>query len=166
MIDQVEEQVRKLSELGSKCHQLEDEKSKYVNRYDEKLEEFAAVSFESEKNLQKLQSVRIEFDSLMLKVSESNGQIEDLHRTKQINEDLISFAKYYTFRMVQGARETRHGTACHLVISSTITLNHTLYPINEWLWLYGEWTWAIRCKLIFIDAKNILPSQNLCPMFL
>ncbi len=57
-------------------------------------EQFAAVSSESEKNLQKFQSLRIEFDELMLKFSESNRQIEDLHRTKSLLESKLSGKDY------------------------------------------------------------------------
>lgn len=80
--EQIEQQIEKTNAVELKCRRIEDENSCSIQRYEDKLEELAALSKESETNLKELQLLRIEFDSLISKVNESHQRIEDLKGAK------------------------------------------------------------------------------------
>lgn len=91
--EQIAEHIQKTNVLESRCHQIEEENKCNVKRYEDKLDELAALSKESETNLQEFQLLRIEFDSLMSKVNESHRRIEDLTGAKSLLEHQLSVSE-------------------------------------------------------------------------
>lgn len=90
--EQIDEHIQKINALESKCLRIESENSEHVKRYEDKLEELAALSKESETNLNEFQSLRIEFDMLIVKVNESQQTIEDLNSAKSQLQDEITMS--------------------------------------------------------------------------
>lgn len=118
----IEEYTQKINALESECRQFEDDNFKNIKRYEDKLEELAALSEESETNLKELQLLRNEFDVLMTKVSESYERIGDLESAKSSLQDELNVCENEVIKLKDSNKKIATENADHLLQIERLTV--------------------------------------------
>lgn len=128
--EQIAEHKEKTNALELKCRCIEDENSCNVKRYEDKLEELAALSKESETNLKEFQLLRIEFDSLISKVNESHQRIDELSSAKSSLEHQLNACENEVVVLKDSNKTIATENANHLLRIECLTASESKLKLD------------------------------------
>lgn len=113
--EQIEAHIQNINALELKCRRTEDENSSNVKRYEDKMEELAVLTAESEMNLKEFQLLRTEFDALMSKANESHQRIDDLNSAKSSLEHRLNVCENEVVELRDSKKTIAAENANHLL---------------------------------------------------